>query len=63
MSNVPAIDGIPGIMPGFVKVPTPPKFDDEKTNFARPQNLKNHYQSNGKDITKFKRRLMSCNKK
>ena len=63
MSNVPAIDGIPGIMPGFVKVPPPPKFEDEKINFAQLQNPKNHYQRNGKNIPKYKRRLMSCNRK
>jgi hypothetical protein len=28
--NVPAIDGIPGIMPGTIKVPSPLEFDDEE---------------------------------
>lgn len=33
--NVPAIDGIPGIMPGTVKVPPPPEeFDDEEQSLV-----------------------------
>lgn len=27
--QVPAIDGIPGIMPGTVQAPPPPEFEDE----------------------------------
>ena len=29
-SYVPAVDGIPGIMPGTIKVPPPPEFNDEE---------------------------------
>ena len=39
--NVPAIDGIPGIMPGTVKVPTPPEFEEEEIESAQPQDRKN----------------------
>ena len=41
--NVPAIDGIPGIMPGTVKVPTPPEFEEEEIESTQPQDRKNHH--------------------
>ena len=38
--NVPAIDGIPGIMPGTVKVPTPPEFEEEEIESAQLKTVK-----------------------
>lgn len=60
--NVPALDGIPGIMPGTITVPLPPEFEDEEINSPLPQDRKNHHPRNLKDLPKHKRRMMPCNK-
>ena len=36
--NVPALDGIPGIMPGTITVPPPPEFEDEEPKSV-PQSM------------------------
>lgn len=61
--NVPAIDGIPGIMPGTVKVPPPPEFIDEEEESQTPEfrEKKTHF-SKGSNVPKHKRRMMPCNK-
>jgi len=61
--NVPAIDGIPGIMPGTIKVPPPPEFAEEEIESAQPQDRKNHHPRNLNKIPKHKRRMMPCDKK
>lgn len=38
--NVPALDGIPGIMPGTITVPLPPEFAEEEIESAQPQDRK-----------------------
>ena len=60
--NVPALDGIPGIMPGTITVPPPPEFDEEEIESAQPQDRKNHHPRNGKDIPRHKRRMMPCDR-
>jgi len=60
--NVPAIDGIPGIMPGTVKVPPPPEFEEEEFPTTEFHENKTHL-SKGANIPKHKRRMMPCDKK
>ncbi len=61
--NVPAIDGIPGIMPGTIKVPPPPDYDGEEVEDLNPQyqEKKNHF-CRGANIPKHKRRMMPCDR-
>jgi hypothetical protein len=58
-----AIDGIPGIMPGIVNVPSPPEFRDEEAEFTQPKNTKNLHSRDLNNIPQHKRRMMPCNKK
>ena len=60
--NVPAIDGIPGIMPGTIQVPPPPEFEDEEIEGSQPQDRKNHHPRNLGNLPKHKRRMMPCDK-
>jgi len=60
--NVPALDGIPGIMPGTITVPPPPEFDEEEIESSNPQDRKNHHPRNGKNIPRHKRRMMPCDR-
>ncbi len=48
--NVPAIDGIPGIMPGTIKVPPPPEVVEEEIESVQLQDRKNQYPCKGKNI-------------
>ena len=62
LRNVPALDGIPGIMPGTITVPPPPEFEDEEIDSSQPLDRKNHYPRGSNNIPKHKRRMMPCNK-
>jgi len=64
--NVPAIDGIPGIMPGTIKVPPPLEFDDEE--YAPAPSIDETYaqkmvkipRCRRQNSTGHKRRMMPC---
>jgi hypothetical protein len=58
-----AIDGIPGIMPGTVKVPPPPEFGDKEVESTQPRNTQNLHPRDLNNIPRHKRRMMPCNKK
>ena len=60
--NVPALDGIPGIMPGTITVPPPPEFAEEEIESAHPRDRKNHNPRKLNNIPKQKRRMMPCDK-
>ena len=58
----PAMDGIPGIMPGTVTVPPPPEFEEEEIETVKPQYRKSLHPRNLNNIPKHQRRMMPCNK-
>jgi len=60
--NVPAIDGIPGIMPGTVKVPPPPEFIEEEASPTPEFHEKKTHFSKGANVPKHKRRMMPCDR-
>ena len=60
---VAAIDGIPGIMPGTVKVPPPPEFVGDDENLTPQSYDKGINVSKGMVIPRHKRRMMQCDKK
>ena len=61
--NVPALDGIPGIMPGTITVPPPPEFEDEEPTSAPKCEETSKATRRGAGIPRHKRRMMPCNKK
>jgi len=60
---VSAIDGIPGIMPGTVKVPPPPEFIEEEESSPNHElhKKKTHF-SKGANVPKHKRHMLPYNK-
>lgn len=60
--EVPALDGIPGIMPGTVQAPPPPKFYEDEIESAKPQNHEIHHLRNLDNIPRHHRRMMPCNR-
>jgi hypothetical protein len=60
--NVPALDGIPGIMPGTIMLPPPPEFGEEEFETEQPQSCKSHHPRNLHNIPKHQRRMMPCDK-
>jgi hypothetical protein len=60
--NVPALDGIPGIMPGTITVPPPPEFEEEEIESTLPQDRKDLHPRNLNNIPRHKRRMMPCDK-
>ncbi len=58
--NVPAYDGIPGIMPGIMTIIVPEFEDEEPTSV--PQSTKFQHPRNVNNVPKHKRRMMPCNK-
>lgn len=60
---VPALDGIPGIVPGIVRVPSPPEFEKEEIESVQySQDRKNHHPRNLNNIPRHQRRTMACDK-
>ncbi len=57
-----AIDGIPGIIPGTVKVPPPPEFESEEVESTQPMSIKNLHPRKLNDLPRHQRRMMPCNK-
>lgn len=60
-----AIDGIPGIMPGIVTLPTPPEFVEESKSPKISSDLDYKQKTNVRKsviIPQPKRKMMPCNK-
>ena len=60
--NVPALDGIPGIMPGIVTIQFSPEFAEEEIESTNPQDRKNYHPRNLNNIPRHQRRMMPCDK-